>query len=96
MTTTSLLELSLDDGFAKAVEIAGGDTLKGKCTDDERLSLYAHYKMATVGENTARMPKSLFSPAEVKKHYAWKNLGTMPAEQAKQAYVQLVQSKLEG
>jgi len=36
-----------------------------------------------------------FSPVEVKKHYAWKKLGKMTAEDAMKAYVELVQSKLD-
>ena len=62
---------------------------------DLLLKLYAYFKIVKVGENKARMPKNMFSPAEVKKHYAWKKLGKMTADEAMQAYVALVQSKLE-
>lgn len=79
----SLSELPLPEGFALASDLASGDTLKGKFSNDEMLLLYAYYKMVKVGENKARVPKNMFSPTEVKKHYAWKKLG------------QLVQSKLD-
>ena len=89
------MECPLPEAFSKASAITSGDTLKGKFTDDEMLSLYAYFKIVKVGENKARMPKNMFSPAEVKKHYAWKKLGKMTADEAMQAYVALVQSKME-
>ena len=63
-------------------------------TDDERLSLYTCFKIINVGENRSMMPKIMLSPVEVKKHYAWKKLGKITAEDAMMAYVDLVQSKL--
>ena len=86
--------LPLEEQFQAAAAWATGDAAKGKFTNDEMASLYAHYKQVTIGPNPNSMPKSIFSPAEIKKHGAWKALGNMDKDAAMKAYVELVKSKM--
>ena len=51
---------SLEEAFTKATSLTSGDALEGKFTDDERLSLYAYFKVIKVGENPSSMPKNIF------------------------------------
>jgi diazepam-binding inhibitor (GABA receptor modulating acyl-CoA-binding protein) len=59
------------------------------------LKLYALYKQATVGNNTASGPANSFDFAARFKHEAWSGLSGMSKEDAMQQYVDLV-AKLKG
>ena len=59
--------------------------------NDVKLRLYAFYKQATTGDAAGRRP-GFTDPVGRAKYDAWAKVAGMPADAAKQAYVDLVAS----
>lgn len=62
--------------------------------NDTLLNLYALYKQATIGDNTASAP-SFFDFRGTAKYNAWLNLKGMKKDQARIKYIKLVKKLLE-
>lgn len=79
----------MDNGITEKAFQAATDHLPAimeKLGNGDLLYLYARFKQATVGP--CRSPKpGVFDYQSRKKWYAWKELGNMPGEQAKNEYV---------
>ena len=91
---------SLDVNFKRSADklkvyratTKSGDKLKG-ITSENLLELYGLYKQANFGDNNMRRP-SIFNYIGLSKWKAWKALESMSSEDAKQAYIKLVDGKL--
>jgi acyl-CoA-binding protein len=57
--------------------------------NDAKLQLYALYKQATEGDPTGKRP-GMFDPVGRAKYDAWQKVAGTSADEAKQAYVDLV------
>jgi len=68
--------------------------LKSRPSNDELLSLYAHYKQATEGEVSGDRP-GVFNLKERAKYDAWNNLKGTSKSQAESQYIDIV-NKLIG
>lgn len=80
---------SLDDRFEQASQDA--QQLPSKPDNDTLLQLYSLYKQATVGDASGKRPRFTDFVGRAK-FDAWSKLmGTLP-DQAKQAYIDLVES----
>ncbi|KAK9916506.1 hypothetical protein WJX75_003506 [Coccomyxa subellipsoidea] len=91
MAETSGLEVSFEAAAAHVASIAGSNQLQ----NDSLLQLYGLYKQATSGPCTSFRP-SFFDRKARSKWAAWKLLEDMPAEEAQQEYVELVDSLCPG
>ena len=70
------------------------EELQTRPSNEELLELYAHYKQATIGDNTSEEPGGLDFKAAAK-HRAWKKLEGMDEEIAMTKYIDLANSLLE-
>jgi acyl-CoA-binding protein len=78
----------LQERFEKAqVEVK---TLPSKPSNDDLLTLYALYKQATAGEAAGAKKPGRFDLVGKAKYDAWGKLAGMPADDAKQRYVDTV------
>lgn len=75
--------------------VANSKTLSEKPDNDTLLKLYALYKQATEGDNTAEGPSNAFDFVARFKHEAWAKLSGLSKENAMQQYVDLV-TRLKG
>jgi diazepam-binding inhibitor (GABA receptor modulator, acyl-CoA-binding protein) len=81
--------LDLDAAFAKAqIDI---NTLDERPDNATMLKLYALYKQASKGANTASAPSG-FDFVGQAKHAAWLALGAMSQDTAKQQYIDTVKA----
>jgi len=74
---------TLDSLFSEAQGAVKAATQKP--SNDDLLQLYAHFKQATVGPNEAKRPSAL-NVKDCYKYDAWKGLGNMSSDAAKEAY----------
>jgi acyl-CoA-binding protein len=82
-------DTDLDDAFEKAA--ADVQDLPERPSNDDLLSLYAYYKQATEGDVTGKRPG--FTDFKGRAKYdAWADIEGMEPDQAKQQYVDLVES----
>jgi diazepam-binding inhibitor (GABA receptor modulator, acyl-CoA-binding protein) len=77
----------LDEQFAEAAETA--TSLTRDPGNDTKLRLYALYKQATSGDVEERRP-GFIDPVGRAKHDAWARVAGTPPDEAKRAYVSLV------
>jgi acyl-CoA-binding protein len=77
----------LDDDFAAAARTA--TELGADPGTEVKLRLYALYKQATVGDIAGKRP-GFTNPVGRAKYDAWASVAGMPADEAKRAYVGLV------
>lgn len=77
----------LDTRFEQAV--AAVTQLPADPGNDAKLRLYGLYKQATQGGPTGKRP-GFTNPVGRAKHDAWAAVAGLPTEQAKQAYIDLV------
>ncbi|CAG9127577.1 unnamed protein product [Plutella xylostella] len=77
-----------DEAFNKAS--AHVRTIVTKLSENQLLELYGLYKQATEGRNTTSKP-GFFNMQGRYKWEAWKALGDMPQEEAREKYTELVQ-----
>jgi acyl-CoA-binding protein len=77
----------LDDAFTQASQSV--TTLAQDPGNDAKLQLYALYKQATEGDPAGKRP-GMFDPVGRAKYDAWQKVAGTPADEAKQAYVDLV------
>jgi acyl-CoA-binding protein len=77
----------LDDAFTQASQSV--TALAKDPGNDAKLQLYALYKQATEGDPAGKKP-SRFDPVGRAKYDAWTKVAGTPADEAKQAYVDLV------
>lgn len=78
--------MEIDDRFAAAIERAKG---LPRQPNERLLELYALYKQATVGDVAGDRPGG-FDFVGAAKYDAWERRCGMTTDQAKQAYVELV------
>lgn len=82
-------DTDLDDAFEKAA--ADAQELPERPSNDDLLSLYAYYKQATVGDVTGKRPG--FTDFKGRAKYdAWADIEGMEPDQAKQQYIDLVET----
>lgn len=82
----------LQERFEKAqVEVK---TLPSKPSNDDLLTLYSLYKQATDGEASGAKKPGRFDLVGKAKYDAWSKLAGMPAQEAKQRYVDTVERLL--
>lgn len=79
----------LDARFNQAAEDA--QSLGERPDNDTLLKLYALYKQATEGDVSGEKP-GFFDFVGVAKYEAWEKLGGMDRDEAKEKYVELVES----
>ena len=79
----------LDDAFEKAAEDV--QELPERPSNDDLLSLYAYFKQGTEGDVSGKRPGFTDFKGRAK-FDAWKELEGMGAEDAKQKYIDLVES----
>ena len=78
----------LDAAFDRAAKTVA--STNRKLTNDQKLRVYALFKQSTVGANDTRKPRLLEGMAKHAKWSAWNELGDMPRDDAKEAYIDLV------
>jgi acyl-CoA-binding protein len=78
----------LDAAFDRAAKTVA--STNRKLTNDQKLRVYALFKQSTVGANDTRKPRLLEGMAKHAKWSAWNELGDMPRDDAKAAYIDLV------
>lgn len=71
------------------------ETLSARPSNDDLLALYAHYKQATVGDVEGKRPGITDFKGRAK-YDAWAKLEGMSADDAMEAYVNKVNSLLDG
>ncbi|XP_029044053.1 acyl-CoA-binding protein homolog [Osmia bicornis bicornis] len=79
--------MSLDQKFQEAAEAV--KSLSKRPSDNEFLELYALYKQATVGNVNTSKPGALDLKGKAKWE-AWKSKENMSKDDAKEAYIKLV------
>ncbi|KAI8805493.1 diazepam binding inhibitor, splice form 1c [Cladochytrium replicatum] len=80
--------MSGNAAFDKAAEDVRKLTYKP--SNDELLSLYAHFKQGTIGDNTTDRPGMLDFQGRAKWD-AWNNLKGLSKEDAQAAYIKIVE-----
>jgi len=80
----------LDTRFKEAVEIAGSMT-QADLPQDVQLRLYAYYKHATAGTPATPYSTSLDLRNAFKTN-AWMQISHITADEAKEKYIELIQS----
>lgn len=71
------------------------ETLSARPSNDDLLALYAHYKQASVGDVEGKRPGITDFKGRAK-YDAWAKLEGMSADDAMEAYVNKVNSLLDG
>jgi|MDSW01.3.fsa_nt_gb acyl-CoA-binding protein len=90
----SAFDADLDAAFAAASDRFGRANLK-RVPKDDKLRAYALYKQATRGRCVGAKPRVLTDgTTKHAKWCAWEKLGDMPSDEAKGAYVELVDALL--
>ena len=79
--------MELREKFDQAVKTA--DKLTKRPSNEDLLKIYALYKQATIGDNNAERPGG-FDFKAAAKYNAWESLKGQSAEEAMQAYVDLI------
>ncbi|KHJ83724.1 acyl CoA binding protein [Oesophagostomum dentatum] len=88
-------DASIDDKFRAAVDIVQNLPKDGPVvtTTDEKLAFYSLYKQATVGPCNTSQP-GFWNVVEKFKWEAWKKLGSMESNEAKNAYINRILRKI--
>ncbi|KAL3991152.1 Acyl CoA binding family protein [Acanthocheilonema viteae] len=88
--------MSIEEKFQAAVNVIQKMPKTGPMvpTNDEKLAFYSLYKQATEGKNRKAQP-SFLNFVEKAKWKAWKELGEMSSEQAKEKYINLVKQIMD-
>uniref|UniRef100_A0A915PRL0 ACB domain-containing protein n=1 Tax=Setaria digitata TaxID=48799 RepID=A0A915PRL0_9BILA len=88
--------MSLEEKFQAAATIVQKLPKTGPLvlTDDKKLEFYSLYKQATMGENK-ETPPSFVHFIEKAKWTAWKKLGNMSSDEAKEKYIDLVKETID-
>lgn len=88
-----MIEKDLDTRFQEAVEIASKMT-QASLPQDVQLRLYAFYKQATLG-NLDLKQTSNFHLRDAFKINAWMQISHFTADEAKEQYVEIINSILK-
>jgi diazepam-binding inhibitor (GABA receptor modulator, acyl-CoA-binding protein) len=83
-----MIDMTVQDLFEKAV--ADSKELPERPSNDTLLQLYGLYKQATEGDVNIDPPSNPFDFVSKAKYEAWASLKGKPSDEAKQAYIQLV------
>uniref|UniRef100_H2YAS2 ACB domain-containing protein n=1 Tax=Ciona savignyi TaxID=51511 RepID=H2YAS2_CIOSA len=83
-----MLSSKIDGDFEAAKQRL--NTLKNEPGNDVKLQIYALFKQATIGANNTTKPGT-FNFVGQAKWNAWNGLGSMSQDEAKEAYVKLIQ-----
>lgn len=83
-----MIDMTVQDLFEKAV--ADSKELPERPSNDTLLQLYGLYKQATEGDVNIDPPSNPFDFVSKAKYEAWSSLKGKPSDEAKQAYIQLV------
>jgi acyl-CoA-binding protein len=81
--------MTLNEKFSEAAEKV--HTLTQRPTNDVLLKLYGLYKQATEGDVAEKRPGG-FDFEGIAKHDSWANLKGMSTDEAKEKYIELVNS----
>ena len=84
--------MNLNEKFENSVNRV--QTLSTRPSNENLLKLYGFYKQATEGDNTGDRPGG-FDFKAIAKYDSWANLKGMSQEDAKEAYIKLVDSLFE-
>ncbi len=84
----------LDTLFQEAVAIADKMT-QSELPQDVQLRLYAHYKQATHGTIDMRMSTPNFDLRNAFKTNAWMQISHLTSDEAKQEYINIINSLLK-
>ena len=84
--------MNLNEKFEDSVNRV--QTLPSRPSNENLLKLYGLYKQATEGDNTLDRPGG-FDFKAIAKYDSWASLKGMPQEDAKQAYIELVDTLIE-
>lgn len=88
-----MIEKDLDTQFLKAVAIASEMT-QASLPQDVQLRLYAFYKQATIG-NLDLKQHSSYHLRDAFKTNAWMQISHLTVEEAKQQYIEIIDSLLK-
>jgi acyl-CoA-binding protein len=88
-----MIEKDLDTRFLEAVEIASEMT-QASLPQDVQLRLYAFYKQATLGTLDLKQNSS-YHLRDAFKTNAWMQISHFTADEAKQHYIQIIDSLLK-
>ena len=81
----------LETRFLEAVAIADQMT-QSELPQDVQLRLYAHYKQATYGTIDTQMSSSSFDLRNAFKTNAWMQISHLTPEEAKEEYINIINS----
>lgn len=84
----------LDTLFQEAVAIADQMT-QSDLPQDVQLRLYAHYKQATYGTIDSRMSTPSFDLRNAFKTNAWMQISHLSVDQAKEEYINIINSLIK-
>ena len=82
------MSVARDEAFKAA--IAAVAALPKSVSNENKLKLYAYFKQAKVGSAPEQANAGVFDIVAKEKHKSWLSLGRMPAEEARELYIALV------
>lgn len=88
-----MIEKDLDTRFQEAVKAASKMT-QASLPQDVQLRLYAFYKQATIGTLEPRQPSN-FHLRDAFKTNAWMQISHLSADEAKEQYIEIINSLLK-
>jgi acyl-CoA-binding protein len=88
-----MIEKDLDTRFKEAVEIASEMT-QASLPQDVQLRLYAYYKQATIGTLDLKQTSN-YHLRDAFKTNAWMQISNITADDAKEQYIEIINSILK-
>ncbi|KIA85627.1 acyl-CoA-binding protein [Flavobacterium sp. AED] len=88
-----MIEKDLDTRFKEAVEIASEMT-QASLPQDVQLRLYAYYKQATIGTLDLKQTSN-YHLRDAFKTNAWMQISNITADEAKEQYIEIINSILK-
>ncbi|MFV5697501.1 acyl-CoA-binding protein [Flavobacterium sp. ZT3R17] len=88
-----MIEKDLDTRFKEAVEIASEMT-QASLPQDVQLRLYAYYKQATIGTLDLKQTSN-YHLRDAFKTNAWMQISNISADEAKEQYIEIINSILK-
>ncbi|MFV5686962.1 acyl-CoA-binding protein [Flavobacterium sp. GB2R13] len=88
-----MIEKDLDTRFKEAVEIASEMT-QASLPQDVQLRLYAYYKRATIGTLDLKQTSN-YHLRDAFKTNAWMQISNITADEAKEQYIEIINSILK-
>jgi acyl-CoA-binding protein len=88
-----MIEKDLDTRFKEAVEIAS-EMAQASLPQDVQLRLYAYYKQATIGTLDLKQTSN-YHLRDAFKTNAWMQISNITADDAKEQYIEIINSILK-